>query len=66
MVFEEATASASTSSRATASAAPSYMHYHADYNTGTNTIYAGGDKESYLLLPVIPPPAQMMARTSQV
>ncbi|HKA72766.1 MAG TPA: CocE/NonD family hydrolase [Xanthobacteraceae bacterium] len=32
----------------------SYMHYHADYNTGTNTIHAGGDKESYLLLPVIP------------
>ncbi len=32
----------------------SYMHYHADYNTGTNTIYAGGDKPSYLLLPVIP------------
>src|SRR4029077_16098723 len=32
-----------------------YMHYHADYNTGTNTIYSGGDKESYLLLPVIPP-----------
>jgi uncharacterized protein len=32
----------------------SYMHYHADYNTGTNTVYAGGDKESYLLLPVIP------------
>jgi putative CocE/NonD family hydrolase len=32
----------------------SYMHYHADYNSGTNTIYAGGDKESYLLLPVIP------------
>ena len=31
-----------------------YMHYHADYNTGGNTIYAGGDKESYLLLPVIP------------
>jgi len=31
-----------------------YMHYHADYNTGTNTIYAGGEKESYLLLPVIP------------
>jgi hypothetical protein len=30
------------------------MHYHADYNTGTNTIYAGGDKESYLLLPIIP------------
>ena len=32
----------------------SYMHYHADYNTGTNTIHAGGDRESYLLLPVIP------------
>ena len=32
----------------------SYMHYHADYNTGTNTIYAGGARESYLLLPVIP------------
>jgi putative CocE/NonD family hydrolase len=32
----------------------SYMHYHADYNTGTNTIYAGGDRESYLLLPFIP------------
>jgi putative CocE/NonD family hydrolase len=32
----------------------SYMHYHADYNTGTNTIYAGGKYESYLLLPIIP------------
>ena len=31
-----------------------YPHYHADYNTGTNTIYAGGERESYLLLPVIP------------
>ena len=31
-----------------------YMHYHADYNTGANTIYAGGQHESYLLLPVIP------------
>jgi uncharacterized protein len=32
-----------------------YLHYHADYNSGAvNTIYAGGDKESYLLLPVIP------------
>ena len=31
-----------------------YLHYHADYNTGTNTIYAGGEYESYLLLPVIP------------
>jgi uncharacterized protein len=33
----------------------SYMHYHADYNSGTNTIHAGGEHESYLLLPVIPP-----------
>lgn len=32
-----------------------YMHYCADYNTGTNTIHAGGEYESYLLLPVIPP-----------
>jgi predicted acyl esterase len=32
----------------------SYMHYHADYNTGTNTVYSGGDRESYLLLPIIP------------
>ncbi|HEX4408835.1 MAG TPA: CocE/NonD family hydrolase [Xanthobacteraceae bacterium] len=32
-----------------------YMHYHADYNSGaTNTLHAGGDKESYLLLPLIP------------
>jgi hypothetical protein len=31
-----------------------YMHYHADYNSGSNTIYSGGEKESYLLLPVIP------------
>jgi uncharacterized protein len=31
-----------------------YMHYHADYNTGTNTIHSGGEHDSYLLLPVIP------------
>jgi predicted acyl esterase len=31
-----------------------YMHYHADYNTGTNTLHAGGARPSYLLLPVIP------------
>ncbi len=31
-----------------------YMHYHADYNTGLNTIHAGGEYESFLLLPVIP------------
>jgi predicted acyl esterase len=33
-----------------------YTHYHADYNAGAeNTVYAGGDKASYLMLPVIPP-----------
>ena len=33
-----------------------YTHYHADYNSGAeNTVYAGGDKPSYLLLPVISP-----------
>jgi len=32
-----------------------YQHYHADYNTGSNTIHAGGKWESYLLLPIIPP-----------
>ncbi len=31
-----------------------YTHYHADYNTGSNTIHAGGEHESYLLLPIIP------------
>lgn len=31
-----------------------YTHYHADYNTGHNTIHAGGAHESYLLLPIIP------------
>ena len=36
--------------------ASAYRHYHADYNIGAqNTIYAGGDKISYLLLPIIPP-----------
>ena len=32
----------------------SYMHYHADYNTGTNTIHTGGERAGYLLLPIIP------------
>jgi predicted acyl esterase len=33
-----------------------FIHYHADYNSGAeNTIYSGGEKASYLLLPVIPP-----------
>jgi len=32
-----------------------YRHYHADYNTGAqNAIHTGGDKVSYLMLPVIP------------
>ena len=28
-----------------------YTHYAADYNSGTNTIFAGGARASYLLLP---------------
>ena len=33
-----------------------YTHYHADYNAGAeNTVYSGGDRQSYLLLPVVPP-----------
>ena len=32
-----------------------YTHYHADYNSGAeNTIHAGGEKSSYILLPIIP------------
>ncbi len=31
-----------------------YTHYSADYNSGTNTIFAGGSRASYLLLPLIP------------
>jgi predicted acyl esterase len=31
-----------------------YNHYSADYNTGTNTIFAGGERASHLLLPVVP------------
>jgi uncharacterized protein len=38
-----------------------YTHYHADYNTGTNTIHAGGERDSFLLLPVIPPAAAVDA-----
>jgi predicted acyl esterase len=30
-----------------------YTHYAADYNTGTNTIFSGGNSASHLLLPVI-------------
>ena len=40
----------------------SYMHYHADYNSGTNTVHAGGDRPSYLLLPVIPAGGASMFR----
>ncbi|MGB7541896.1 MAG: CocE/NonD family hydrolase [Burkholderiales bacterium] len=31
-----------------------YTHYSADYNTGSNTIFTGASRASYLLLPVIP------------
>jgi len=32
-----------------------FTHYYADYNAGaTNTIHSGGDRQSYLLLPVVP------------
>jgi hypothetical protein len=33
----------------------SFTHYHADYNAGANTVYAGPGTQSYLLLPTIPP-----------
>ena len=33
-----------------------FTHYHADYNQAArNTIHAGGERPSYLLLPIIPP-----------
>jgi len=32
-----------------------YTHYSGDYNTGFNTLFAGGSRASHLLLPVIPP-----------
>ena len=36
-----------------------YTHYHADYNNGArNTIHSGGARNSYLLLPIIPPKAE--------
>ena len=36
--------------------ASAYRHYHADYNIGAqNSVYTGGGRMSYLLLPVIPP-----------
>ena len=32
-----------------------FTHYNADYNSGAmNSIYSGGDKLSWLMLPVIP------------
>ena len=30
-----------------------YTHYSADYNSGTNTLFTGGTRASYLLLPFI-------------
>jgi uncharacterized protein len=36
--------------------ASAYRHYHADYNIGAqNSVFTGGDMQSYLVLPVIPP-----------
>jgi putative CocE/NonD family hydrolase len=33
-----------------------YRHYPADYNIGArNTVHTGGNRQSYLLLPVVPP-----------
>ena len=33
-----------------------FTHFHADYNQGArNTVYAGGARSSYLMLPIIPP-----------
>ena len=33
-----------------------FTHHHSDYNQGgTSTIHSGGDKQTYLLLPIIPP-----------
>jgi predicted acyl esterase len=35
-----------------------YTHWNADYKLGArNSLYAGGDKASYLLVPIIPPKA---------
>lgn len=35
-----------------------YTHYHGDYNAGAiNTLFAGGERPSWLLLPIIPPAA---------
>jgi len=32
-----------------------YTHYHCDYNAGaTNTIHSGGERRSWLMLPIIP------------
>jgi hypothetical protein len=30
-------------------------HYFAAYNLGENTVYTGGDRASYVLLPIVPP-----------
>ena len=31
-----------------------FTHYCADYNVGQNTPFTGGDRASFLLLPVVP------------
>ncbi|MBI2320246.1 MAG: CocE/NonD family hydrolase, partial [Betaproteobacteria bacterium] len=31
-----------------------YTHYSADYNSGTHTLFAGGPRASYLMLPIVP------------
>jgi predicted acyl esterase len=31
------------------------QHYFAAYNLGDNTVYTGGDRASYLVLPIVPP-----------
>jgi predicted acyl esterase len=30
-------------------------HYFAAYNLGDNTVYTGGDRASYVVLPIVPP-----------
>jgi hypothetical protein len=43
-----------------------YRHFHADYNAGAESaIYAGGDKVSYPLVPIIPPKAVSSKRKAQ-
>jgi predicted acyl esterase len=33
-----------------------FTHHHSDYNQGgVSTIHSGGDKQTWLMLPIIPP-----------